>query len=233
MGTATKSKGARRPALALDDALALLAHDIRSSTTVIRGFAVTLRERDGALTPTERRIGLDAIERHALLVQRLAEDLIEVGRAEAGRLELELRPVELAAVVAATVERARVDHPEMRFMTGGPIGGVRVVADALRIEQVLTNLINNAVKSAPRGSVIEVITRRVDDDGVVTVKDHGPGFPDTAALFRKYSHDGVHRDGSGLGLYLCRLLVEAHHGQIWAVNDHPGATVGFRLPAAP
>ncbi len=222
------------PTLPADDALALLAHDIRSSVTVIRGFAKTLRDREAQLSATDRRVGLDAILRHTELITRFASEMIEVGREDTGRLGLHREHLDLSDLVAWTVGRTRNDHPDHRFIVRNFAPGALVHADIVRIEQVLMNLLGNAAKCAPAGTEIEVVLKRSRRSVTVTVHDHGPGFPESAPLllFKKFTRLPGAPPGTGLGLYMCRLIVEAHEGHIW-VRTGPGGTVSFRLPAVP
>jgi K+-sensing histidine kinase KdpD len=219
--------------LSNDDALALLAHDIRSSITVITGFAKTLRDRDDALTATDRMVGLGAIIRHGDLIKRFAEDLIDIARAESDRLELKREMIALGALVAGTVARVRNDHPTHTFTVRILAAGACVNADPARIEQVLMNLLGNAARCSPSDTDIQVLVTRSATNVSVMVHDHGPGFTDDQLplLFKKFTPMSRSGEGLGLGLYLCRLIVEAHGGVVWA-RSGSGATIGFRLPAA-
>ena len=214
------------------DFLAMVGHDLRGPLTTLRGNAQLLRRR-GAY----REANVDAIITQADRMARLIDDLTDLVRFEAGRPELRRAPVELVGLVRAQAEAARVlsaDHAVEVVAPDGPLTGEW---DADRLGQVLQNLLGNALKHAPAGGRVEV---RVETDGAearVSVRDEGPGIaPEHLPhLFERfYRADATGAGGLGLGLYISRMLVEAHGGRIWAESE-PGAgsTFTVALPVAP
>ena len=221
--------------------LGLVSHELREPLAAIKGSAVTLLEEAPALDPAEMR------EFHRLIVEQsdhmrgLIGDLLDAGRIEAGTLSVAPEPSE----VADLVERAR-----STFLSGGARHGVlvdlpadlpRVMADRRRIVQVLNNLLANAARHAPELSAIRVSAVREDAHVAVSVADEGRGLtPERLAhLFRKHAAPGDGRPegtrpGHGLGLALCKGLVEAHGGRIHAESAGPGrgTTVVFTVPVA-
>ena len=203
-----------------------------------KGSAMTLLEEAEALDPVERREFSRIIVEQANHMRGLIGDLLDAGRIGAGTLTVAPAPAE----VAELVEPAR-----SAFLSGGgrhaivvdlPAGLPRVMADPRRIVQVLGNLISNAARHAPESSPIRVAAVREQAHVAVSVSDEGPGVaPEQLPhLFRKRAGGGEGpRAGHGLGLAICKGLVEAHGGRIRADSAGPGhgTTVTFTIPAAP
>ena len=220
--------------------LALVSHELRAPLAAIKGAAATLLEQE-ALDPAELREFHRLIMEQADGMRGLVGDLLDAGRIEAGTLSVAPEPSSLADLV----EQAR-----STFVGGGARHGLvidlapdlpRVLADRRRIAQVLNNLLANAAQQTPESSAIRVSAAREDAHVAVSVSDDGPGLtPERLAqLFRKHVAPGAgdaagrHR-GHGLGLAICKGLVEAHGGRIRAESAGPGrgTTVVFTLPAA-
>ena len=174
-------------------------------------------------------------------MRNLIRDLLDVARIEAGTLSLATEPAALAALVgqarAVFLEGGAGNSIEVDLAPDLP----RLAADRQRIVQVLDNLLSNAAKYSPEGSVTTVSAWREDSHVAVCVADHGRGITaqQLPRLFRKFSRleggDGERRvEGEGLGLAVCRGIVEAHGGRIWAESDGPGlgARFIFTVPAA-
>ena len=219
--------------------LALVSHELRGPLAAIKGSATTLLEEE-ALDPAEAREFHRLIAEHADAMRNLLGDLLDAGRIESGTLSVTPEP----AAVADLVERAR--RTSLGSGTAPPVvvdlepGLPPVMADRRRIAQVLTNLLANAAREAPASAPIRVSAAREDAHVAVSVADQGPGLtPERLAqLFRKHAAPGAGgRDGEvprhGLGLAICKGLVEAHGGRIRAESDGPGhgTTVVFTVPA--
>jgi signal transduction histidine kinase len=158
-------------------------------------------------------------------------------RLESGQVELRREPMDLVHFLEEVLERDVPPDARARFRLEvvGPVPPVPV--DSARVERVVTNLLTNALKHCPPGTSVTVRLVREPARVVVSVRDSGPGLKpeDAAHLFEKYyrTHAGRKTEGFGLGLYSCRLIVEAHGGHIW-VESTPGqgATFAFSLPLA-
>lgn len=219
-----------------DQFIALVSHELRTPLTVIMGAVNTALSEGPRLSAREkRRLLLDAAS-EADLLSHILDNLLELSRFRAERLSLQLESVALRDVVERTVERVKGASHGWRVVVDLPEGLPPVRADRIRLERVLYNLLDNAVKYSPGGDV-RVSARRRGKDVVVSVHDRGPGIPpeDQARLFRPFERirddrtDGT--KGIGLGLMVCRSLVEAHGGRIWLEPETAeGNTFCFTIP---
>ncbi|MXY57635.1 MAG: response regulator [Gammaproteobacteria bacterium] len=214
--------------------LSLVSHELRTPLTAIKGSAATLQEEAEDLEREEVREFSRVILEQADLMRGLVGDLLDAGRIESGTLSVAPE----ATAVATLVERAR-----SAFVASGgrhavvvdlPARLPAVMADRRRIAQVLNNLFANAARHAPQASTIRVAAACDGAHVAVSVADDGPGVaPERLPhLFRRRVGGGT--DGHGLGLAICKGLVEAHGGRIHAASDGPGrgTTITFTIPAA-
>ena len=216
--------------------LGVVSHELRTPLTSIRGSADTLMEASDDLDPAEMHQFFRIIREQADHMRDLIGDLLDVARMEMGALSMHPEPVELARVV---------DDARSRFISGG--GGDRlridlapdlllVMADRRRIIQVLVNLLFNAARNSEEYSTIRVTVEREDTQAAVSVADEGRGISAERLphLFRKFSRIETEDQESdtGLGLAICKGIVEAHGGRIWAESEGPGlgARFTFTLP---
>lgn len=215
-----------------DEFLSVAAHELKTPITSLRGFAQLLLhqiEGRGRPDPAALSAGLAAIDRQSQKLSRLVSQLLDVSRLEAGRLVLERAPTDLVALARATVEAARASttRHEMRLRATGT---VIAVVDPLRLEQVLTNLLDNAVKYSPHGGPVEVEIAEAGSAVEIVVTDRGIGVPPEhrdRVLDRFYQAHPDHRlGGMGLGLYISQQIVELHAGRL--SMEHP-ATGGTRV----
>ena len=221
--------------------LGMVSHELRAPLTSIKGSAATVLGASRVLDPAEVRQFFRIIETQADQMSELINDLLDAGRLDAGTLPVDPEPVE----VAALVEQARTT-----FLSGAgrqsiridlPPDLPRVMADERRIVQVLGNLLSNASRHAPESSVIHVGAVRDGVHVAVSVTDEGRGVPPEQLphLFRKYADAGGGNRphgiaGAGLGLAICKGLVEAHGGRIRAesAGSGRGTRFTFTVPAA-
>ena len=214
--------------------ISTLAHELRSPLTSVKGFTSTLLHRWERFSDEQKREMLATVNMDADRVTRLIKELLDVSRIDAGRLELRRTEFDLAAMAEGIVGRFQLQHDRHRFRLTFPDGFPRVYADPDKIEQVLTNLVENAVKYSEGGTV--TISGEVAEDVVeVAVSDQGVGIPgdQLTLIFTKfYRRAGSGApSGTGLGLFITRGLVEAHGGRIWARSEvGRGTEVRFRLP---
>jgi PAS domain S-box-containing protein len=214
--------------------ISTLAHELRSPLTSVKGFTSTLLHRWERFTDAQKREMLATVNMDADRVTRLIRELLDVSRIDAGRLELRRKEFDLAAMAAGIVGRFQLQHDHLRFEVAFPDGFPRVYADPDKVEQVLTNLVENAVKYSDGGTV--TVTGQATGAAVeVAVHDQGVGIPadQLPLIFTKFyrrAGQGV-PGGTGLGLFIARGLVEAHGGRIWADSaPGEGTALRFRLP---
>ena len=217
-----------------EEYLGLISHDLRNPLNgVVLGTQVARRSllKKGLTAEAE---DLDAVLVSARRMDTLIGELLETARLEAGRIDLVRRSVDLADWATRTA--ARVATPEVRDrVTVLPAKGpVSVLADPGRLDRVLENLLTNALKYSGEAPVTVSVTRQ-GDEGVVSVSDQGIGVPEEelSRLFQRFYRASTRGrvNGTGLGLYNARLLVEAHGGRIWAESEvGHGSRFSFALP---
>lgn len=213
-----------------DEFLSTASHELRTPIAIVSAQAqLALRrwQRDGRLD-SDRAIGaLRAIESQTGKLARLVALLLEVSRLDAGRLALEPGPTDVAALVREVAEVSQALSERHPIAVAAP-QAVIVCVDPLRLEQVLLNLFDNAIKYSPDGAAIDVsVTPQPDGWVDLIVRDHGPGVPldKREQIFDRFFQ--AHPDGGsglGLGLYLCRAIVELHGGELTAEFPSDGGT---------
>ena len=220
-----------------DEFIGLVSHELRSPLTVIMGSVNTALTEWPRLSREEIRQLLQDAAWETESLSHLLGNLLELSRAQADRLVLSREPVSLRSVFRNTVDKIRQQYSTHRIAVDLPRGLPLVYADALRLERILHNLLENAIKYSPDRGDIQVFAREEPDHLVIGVKDQGIGISifDQAKLFGPFQRledqrlSGV--KGAGLGLLVCRRLVEAHGGRIW-VESEPGrgSIFCFTLP---
>jgi excisionase family DNA binding protein len=220
--------------------IATAAHELKTPLTSLSGQAqIVLRrlQREGEVPPERVAHALQVIWGQADKLTRLINQLLDISRLEGGRLALEREPTDLTTLVGEVVYSARVVTDRHTITVEAP-PSLQAMVDALRLEQVLTNLLDNAIKYSPDGGAVEVVLRQPDGASVeLSVRDHGLGIPPEkrAQIFERFyqAHAGDHRSGLGLGLYICRQIVDLHGGEICADFPSDGGTrFTVRLPLA-
>jgi PAS domain S-box-containing protein len=220
-----------------DDFISLVSHELRSPMTVITGAINTALTEAERLSPEETRQLLKDAALEADLLSNILGNLLELSRIQADRLSLHAEAISVKKIIQDAVNEVRRQSSAHRFIMNLPRKLPPVYADELRLERILYNLLENAVKYSPPSSKIRVSARPEKEHLVIGVSDQGPGIslPDQVKLFESFQRleesrpDGTR--GVGLGLLVCRRLVEAHGGQIW-VESEPGhgATFFFTMP---
>ncbi len=216
--------------------LSSVSHDLRTPLASITGAASTLIEGETRLDPATRRDLLEALHEEADRLNRLVQNLLEMTRLEAGALVPHTAWHSVEEVVGAALGRFGKALAERAVTTSIPADLPLVPMDDVLIEQVLINLIDNAIKYTPAASPIEVSAEDVGAAVAVEVADRGPGLPpgEERLIFEKFHRSDASPSvrGAGLGLAICRGIVRAHGGRIWAENrPGGGVAVRFTLPA--
>jgi signal transduction histidine kinase len=218
------------------DFLATMSHELRSPLTSIRGGLDYLRRTE---TATGRQDYLSIMDKNLRRLVHLVTDIFDITRIEADRVQWRFAPADLSELVGEIVEimTPLAEERELRlhFRSTGPVSAD---VDVERIEQVIVNLTDNAIKYSPRGGLISFVVVRKNGEVSVQVRDQGPGIPANAreAIFKKFhtapsSGRADKPGGTGLGLAICSQIVRAHGGRIW-VEDNPegGSVFTFTLP---
>jgi CheY-like chemotaxis protein/anti-sigma regulatory factor (Ser/Thr protein kinase) len=224
-----------------DEFLATLSHELRTPLTAIVGWAHLLQHDQ--LPPDERRRAVETIVRNAAAQTQLVDELLDVSRIITGKLQLELRPVEIGSVVAAAVSTvtpaASAKGIELRVVQDP--AGSSVMGDPARLQQVFWNILSNAIKFTPKKGRVRVSIQSISSQVEVVVVDSGLGIdaaflPDVFNRFsQRDSSSTRYARGLGLGLAIARHLVELHGGSIDAQSPgvNRGSTFTVRLNRAP
>jgi PAS domain S-box-containing protein len=226
-----------------DRFIGMVAHELRNPLAALKGFATMLLrhahgERGTALAPWQQE-ALGEIDLATNRLNRLTEDLLDVVRLEAGQLVLHRESVNLVEITRRVIAQMgqSSDRHQLTFTTS--LSSLQAQVDKGRIEQVLANLLTNAIKYSPAGGLVEVTlsVERERQEVLLSVRDQGIGIPqaEQAQLFGRFSRasngESLGINGTGLGLYLCRELVEQHGGRIWFESTEEAGSIFFiRLP---
>jgi signal transduction histidine kinase len=218
------------------DFVATVSHELRTPLTPLKGFLITLARGIGDSTEEERQAYYRIMLNQANRLERLITDLLEASRIESGQPVVEARPMNLADTVDDVVRIFHEEYPDRAIRTVMD-GAVMVDADPLRVDQVLTNLVSNAIKYSPRDTPIEVRVAKENGQATISVRDQGWGIApaDQERVFDRFFRveNALTRrtGGTGLGLYLAKQLVQAMRGRLWvASRPGEGSTFSFTLP---
>ncbi len=222
------------------DFVANVSHELRTPLSVIKGYVETLVDAQDDMLPADRDRFLKTIQRHAERLNSLLEDLLALSRLESSQPGLMRERVDLGRMLASALEdfRARPAAESHRFSLAIDPNTPPVLADPLKLGQVLDNLVSNALKYTPRGSRIDLGARMTSVDTVeIWIRDDGPGIPDEDLphIFERFYRvdKGRSRDkgGTGLGLSIVKHIVQLHGGKVWAESKvGVGTTFFFTLP---
>jgi PAS domain S-box-containing protein len=217
--------------------VSVISHELKTPVSLIKGYASTLAREDAHWNAETLREGLQVIGEESDRLNGLIDNLLDASRIQAGGVRLEKSDINIPRLAQKVVDSFRHQTDKHTFTLDFPPDFPVVVADEERLRQVFNNLINNAIKYAPDGGEIRVGGWQEGDEVIVFVADQGIGIPEEEQdkLFQRfYRVDSSLRrktQGAGLGLFLCRSIIEAHGGRIW-LRSAPGkgATVFFSLP---
>jgi signal transduction histidine kinase len=221
-----------------DSFIAILGHELRNPLASLR-TCIDLMRAHPDQPPSERAI--DALDRQTNVLVRLVDDLLDVSRIKADKIELRPEPVDLADMVSAAITtcQSSIDERKHSLVLDGASEPVIVVADEIRVTQAICNLLSNAARYTPPGGRIELSIGTAGELGFVRVRDSGIGIPFELqeTIFSMFIQERMRSDGSGglgLGLALARRLIEMHNGTI-SVHSHgrdQGSTFEIRIPLA-
>ena len=231
---------AERANLAKSQFVTALSHELRTPLQAITGFTENLQTLD--LSPDQRRLALERIGLASAHILSIVDDVLDLARVEAGAMPIDLRDLDANDVIAASLDLIQplADQRSVSIERSGK--AVTVYADRRRLQQVMLNLIANAVRFSPANSIVRIATAAGDDCASIHVTDQGPGIPDEllARLFVPFDRlgaDAGREGGAGLGLVLARRLTEAMNGtlelaSIVGVGTHITVTLAAVRPQA-
>ena len=222
--------------------LAMVSHELRGPLTTIKGSAATVLSATRPFSPTEVRSYFRTIDQQVDLLSELVSNLLDVTRIEAGALVVDPKPTDVNGLVEEAVNTFGHGGSRRYIEIDLPPDLPRISADSQRVTQVLNNLLSNASKYSPETSTVRVTASLEEPYLAVSVIDEGQGVPahQLPLLFKKFSRAGLREvkenvEGHGLGLAICKGIVEAHGGRIWAESNDQGngSRFTFTIPVAP
>lgn len=217
--------------------VSLISHDLRNPLTVVMGRAEMLRRelaRKGLDWDAENAAAIAESARH---MNAMIQDMVDSARLEVDHIEMHKQPSDLVCLLRKVVDRTCAGSDKCRVTFEASEQAVAVVVDRGRIERVAANLLSNALKYSPESSPVLVKVWRDGGQAVISVADRGVGVPaeEQRRIFDRFyrASNGKQSEGVGLGLYIARLIVEAHDGQIWVESEvGKGSLFHFSLPIA-
>lgn len=219
-----------------DQFIAVAAHELKTPVAVMKGFAQALLRTDIDM-PAPRRKMLDAINRGSDRIDRIVQDLLDISRFHAGRLDLVMEKIYILDLVAQVADRMSLSATKHQIALARSPRFVVVLGDRDRLEQVVVNLIDNAMKYSPGGGQVEVTVALEGKEAVVNVSDRGVGIPadKQGHIFERFyrAHTGTPFDygGMGVGLYISKEIVSRHGGRMWFTSrEGEGSVFSFSLP---
>lgn len=217
--------------------ISVISHELKTPVSLIKGYADTLLRRDARWDQETMEESLSVIVEETDRLNRLIDNLLDASRLQAGALPLERDQVALDAVASHIARRFATQSTKHSISVSFPPEFRPVTGDRTRLEQVLGNLVSNAIKYSPDGGQIVISGRESPGAAIVTVSDTGQGIPldEQARVFERFYRGEMARQasspGAGLGLFLTKAIIEAHGGRIWVESDPGrGASFSFTIP---
>lgn len=219
-----------------DDFVSTISHELRTPLGFIKGYSTSLLRQDTTWDHETQREFLTIIDEEADRLTRLIEDMLESARLQSKTLQFKFAPIRLDALIRDVATRVNTHHPNLKIDYDlQPLPSVH--GDGVRLSQVFENLFSNAIKYAP-GSPIVISTKALEKSVLISFADQGEGIPEDYLpfLFERFYRVPGERTvtGTGLGLYICKQIIMAHHGKIWVESElDVGTTFYIELPADP
>jgi PAS domain S-box-containing protein len=223
-----------------NDFVSMVVHDLRNPLSAIQGLTKTLQTRWDKLTDHDRGSLLDSMRSSTTNLAQLIDEVFLIARIEGGNFSYDIRPFDLAVVVRRSIQEQEAAHDGLVIRTDIPADLPAAMGDQRRQGRILNNLLSNAIKFSPEKSPVEVGAAHLDHALLVSVRDSGPGIDqaDHVKLFERFvklRQPGAGKlNGTGLGLFICKQMVEAQGGRI-EVDSEPGtgSTFSYTVPLAP
>lgn len=220
--------------------MSAVSHELRTPLGFIKGYVTTLLREDLTADPETQREFHQIISEESDKLQGLIDDLLDASKLRSGGLTLSRTSAKVGKIAEQAIEKLRTTFPERELLLDLPPQEPEVLVDPWRIEQVIQNLVDNAVRYSPPGKPVNVRVQFEGPEVVVSVRDRGDGMTaqDSRRVFEPFyrGRHGTDRSpgGTGLGLTICRGIVEAHEGRIWVESKRrKGSTFAFALPLVP
>lgn len=215
-----------------DEFIGIASHELKTPLTSIKGFVELLLELEDE---EQKKEFLQKAMANSKRLDKLINDLLDVSKIQSGQqLELNEKEFEIGVLLdeATAAFQMAQGHEIIREDN---LNGQTVIADRQRIEQVLTNLLSNAIKYSPPGSKVVINGRKTTTDLIIKVRDFGKGIPEEeqSNIFERFyrtKDNSIHVSGFGLGLYICRDIIERHQGKIWVESQEKGTAFYFSIP---
>ncbi|HEX9018986.1 MAG TPA: ATP-binding protein [Anaerolineaceae bacterium] len=222
-----------------EDFISTITHELRTPLGFIKGYTTTLLRSDTNWDAETQQEFLRIIDQEADRLQELIENLLDSARLQSGNLKMEFQAVRVDTLLKSVADRVKMHHPDMKVIVEPEKQGMLIRGDPKRLGQVFENILNNAVKYAPGSDVWVKIEPKENEGILIHIEDHGPGIPQRYLphIFDRFFRNPelepyVH--GSGLGLFICKKIIQAHQGQIYATSIvGQGTTFHIRLPLQP
>lgn len=218
-----------------DDFVATISHELRTPLGFIKGYATTLLRDDINWDEESRNEFLTIIDEETDRLRELIDNLLDSSRLQSGTLRMEFQPIRLDTMVRDMALRARSFHENLTIVLKIETTGIQVNADPTRMAQVFDNLLSNATKYAPKSQVF-IILDAEGEKAHIQVMDTGPGIPpdhlrNIFNRFYRVPNQNASVRGTGLGLFICRRIIDSHDGELWAESEvGKGTTFHITLP---
>jgi signal transduction histidine kinase len=214
-----------------EDFVSTISHELRTPLGFIKGYSTSLLREDTTWDPETQKEFLMIIDEEADRLSVLIENVLESARLQSRTLQLRFQPLRLDAVIRDVIARIRVRHRGLQINMDLDSSTPSIQGDGVRLAQVIENLFTNAIKYAP-GAAIDVSLGQAGENVRIAFHDQGPGIDSEALpfIFDRFYRARNERTitGTGLGLYICKQIIEAHRGKIWAESD-PGQGTTFLI----
>jgi signal transduction histidine kinase len=222
-----------------EDFISTITHELRTPLGFIKGYTTTLLRSDTNWDQETQQEFLRIIDQEADRLQDLIDNLLDSARLQSGNLKMDFQAVRVETLLRSIADRVKLHHPALTVHLDPDQQGIIIRGDPKRLGQVFENLLNNAVKYAPGSDVYITIDTRENEGVEILIRDQGPGIPQRYLphIFERFFRNPelepyVH--GSGLGLFICKKIVQAHLGQIYATSTvGEGTTFHIALPFQP
>jgi two-component system sensor histidine kinase EvgS len=218
-----------------DEFVGLVSHELRTPLTIILGALNTVMTEDNKLSRKEIKQLIGDAYYEAETLSDILSNLLELARAQANRLHINEEPLDMCEIIDNVIKNMRPAIPSNRLVLTCD-KSITVNADRIRLQRIIHNLLDNALKYSEPGTKIEIFSVRKENNVHVGVRDHGVGIPQELQkkLFEPFSrleNENIKASGTGLGLVVCQRLVEAHGGRLWVESQlGQGSTFQFTLP---